>query len=1059
VSAVIERLGWTLLHSLWQGAAAWGLLQLALAALRRHSAQARYLAGCTALALAMLLPLVTFFRLDLPHRLRASRENQATTISSALAASPADAAPAISPSARPTPPERAMPSLPPRLAYWLRPLLPWLVLAWAIGCAACCIQLGAEWWEVSRLLRAHWTPLPAEAQAAFERLCTRWFGRRNLLAVVSNLVDVPAVVGWWKPVILIPTSALVGLSALQIEALLAHELAHVRRRDGWVNLLQAVSEVIFYFHPAIRAINRCIRFEREQACDDAAVAVTDDALGYARALAVLEQTRTKRLALAATGDGRDLLRRIQRLLGLPSTSPLGSATVARAGLIAAALYAGLLLAAPALTAEIMTASERIAAIRRAVPETWAERMPPPGESALAAEGRQTTSPWRRGYAGPLMHVEGEVHGPDGALLDVAMELGANLSQGYMGIGLNLQVEHGRFSEDVPAGALEVSTWPKGYAPLVAGPFLPVHGTTRIPPVVLTLQRGYSARVRFVDPSGQPIAGVKVTGTAQETYAPVTNGFLLSFEAQTSDEQGEVTLSAIDAHTELALQVRKPGFQMAYQLVRDLEAGGILEWRMPPAMPTLGTVVEADTGAPIPGARISLAAFRGTGNSRTDGSAANPDAVEAKHVLAMTDSSGQFSIDELNSDWIYRVFVDAPGHVVACEPIRAGTTSEFRLSHGLTVAGHVRGLPPGKAEIACEYLLEVFVDRRAGRTQNQHLLGDGAERSFSFSNLPAGNVTFRVISPEHPSTEFPLNVRSDRSDVVFDLDAATRAKGEARNVSIGFSLRRDVTPPSGMVHATFRQLIGGHDAGYGPVYVPAAVPVRDGQVQLRAYPGNLEISAEGLIGYWFAPTRFDITPGPGPLHFDVEVMPAGAISGHVVEPDGSVAGGYEVQCFVMHPAPELSKARHVGATGQWNESAAGDGSFSVTPLPLGGTYAIVTWRGCNFTVSEPVTVDAAHPLVEVDLTRKPGMDVPGSLVDSQGKAVAPTMLTLDYRPAAGESVSAAVSCDAQGHFVLAELNFDVPGEYELHTGPDGPFASMRVTRDTPRPLRFVVRDHP
>jgi hypothetical protein len=135
------------------------------------------------------------------------------------------------------------------------------------------------------------------------------------------LAQVPAVVGWLRPVVLVPASIFTGLTAEQIDALLAHELAHVRRHDYPINLLQTAAETLFFYHPAVWWVSRKIREERENCCDDLAVEVCGSAVAYVRALTDLEQMRksTPRLAMAA--DGGSLLNRVQRLLRVKQSTP------------------------------------------------------------------------------------------------------------------------------------------------------------------------------------------------------------------------------------------------------------------------------------------------------------------------------------------------------------------------------------------------------------------------------------------------------------------------------------------------------------------------------------------------------------------------------------------------------------------------------------------------------------------------------------------------------------------------------------------------------------------
>src|SRR6185295_3081242 len=140
-------------------------------------------------------------------------------------------------------------------------------------------------------------------------------GVRQAVAILqSTLVDVPAVVVVVRPLVLVPASALTGLSTRELEAVLAHELAHIRRHDYLVNLLQTTIETLFFYHPAVWWVSAQARQEREHCCDDLAVAACGDVLTYARALTALEHLRGCEVQLAVAASGGSLLVRIQRLL-------------------------------------------------------------------------------------------------------------------------------------------------------------------------------------------------------------------------------------------------------------------------------------------------------------------------------------------------------------------------------------------------------------------------------------------------------------------------------------------------------------------------------------------------------------------------------------------------------------------------------------------------------------------------------------------------------------------------------------------------------------------------
>jgi len=161
--------------------------------------------------------------------------------------------------------------------------------------------------------------------------------------VDATFVDSPVVVGWLQPVILLPVAALAGLTPEQVRAILAHELAHVRRHDAVVNVAQTVAETLLFYHPAVWWLSSRIRTEREHCCDDVALSVSGDAYAYASALAELESWRADRPTFALAATGGPLLRRVARVLAPPAArSPRGGALLTLALALVLVVGAGAL---------------------------------------------------------------------------------------------------------------------------------------------------------------------------------------------------------------------------------------------------------------------------------------------------------------------------------------------------------------------------------------------------------------------------------------------------------------------------------------------------------------------------------------------------------------------------------------------------------------------------------------------------------------------------------------------------------------------------------------------
>ncbi|MFN2416384.1 MAG: M56 family metallopeptidase [Pyrinomonadaceae bacterium] len=383
VRGLLDTAGWALVHSLWQGALVAAGYACFCAAASRAGANVRYAGGALALVLLLVLPVATaclsaqtpegLFAREAP----APEGAWADSTGAGAGAPPAGKEPAARPQNETS---AAAVSHASNLRGWaeqrLAGLLPWLVCAWLAGVFLHLSRFAGAWLLVRRL-RSSAAPVPER----FEQLLARVSGRLRVQRAVrlcqSALVEVPAVVGHLRPVILIPAGALLGLTPRQLEAVLAHELAHVRRYDYAVNLLQTAAETLLFYHPAAWWLSRRVRAEREHACDDAAVEATGDVLLYARALAALEHLRAEHAppaALALASNGGSLMQRIQRLV---NTERRARGAARRPAAFAAALTA-LVLVCGAL------AAQRSRAIALADPATDAKASAP----AAAAPRRQ-----------------------------------------------------------------------------------------------------------------------------------------------------------------------------------------------------------------------------------------------------------------------------------------------------------------------------------------------------------------------------------------------------------------------------------------------------------------------------------------------------------------------------------------------------------------------------------------------------------------------------------------------------------------------------------------------
>ena len=310
-------LGWTLLHSLWQGTLI-ALIFAGCLALVNFRPQIRYLLGCAALLFLIVLPLGTgvalYYSADTQPSVNSTTKPEIDLVGNAFTTVEPNVKDVLQTAAAPgvTSPEPWV------VAAWalLANSAPWLAGAWLLGVCLLLLRLLGQAVYVHRFRTRQHLRATSEWQARVQTMAKRLGVSQTWQLVQSNRVDSPLTFGVLHPVIVLPVSALTGMPAVQLEALLAHELAHIKRYDYLVNLLQRIAETLLFYHPAVWWMSNIMRRAREECCDDAAVAVCGDAKLYAKALTNLEVLRHRQPPLTLAATDKPLLGRVKRLLGL-----------------------------------------------------------------------------------------------------------------------------------------------------------------------------------------------------------------------------------------------------------------------------------------------------------------------------------------------------------------------------------------------------------------------------------------------------------------------------------------------------------------------------------------------------------------------------------------------------------------------------------------------------------------------------------------------------------------------------------------------------------------------
>ncbi|MCC6355588.1 MAG: carboxypeptidase regulatory-like domain-containing protein [Verrucomicrobiae bacterium] len=348
----VERLGWALVHFVWQGALIWAVLGVVGRGLRGRSPGLQYGVVAIGLAVCALAPVATIVALPVQPE-RAVGDAPATHREAGAPVFVVQAVPepvrsvssgGLTDSGRTlggpgdaegeNPANKHGPSwgdVGRQIKGRIQPMLTWVVLAWFSGVMFLGFRMCAGWWVTRRWVRSATVMTRTLWNESLEGLRQRFAIRGSVRLLASVEAGVPMVIGWIRPVILVPMQLVTGYPPQQIEAILAHELAHIRRQDYLVNLLQMLVETVLFYHPVVWWLGRRMRQLREECCDDLALAVVRDRALYARALSGLVEIQRSAVAASVAAGGGSLLRRIRRLAGEADPDPRGAGRLAAGG--------------------------------------------------------------------------------------------------------------------------------------------------------------------------------------------------------------------------------------------------------------------------------------------------------------------------------------------------------------------------------------------------------------------------------------------------------------------------------------------------------------------------------------------------------------------------------------------------------------------------------------------------------------------------------------------------------------------------------------------------------
>ena len=667
----VEPLGRTLLHFLWQGALIGLTASLLLRLARRRSPALRHLIAASALTACAVFPLGTFLWLAHPWRPAvripgtvfatppAVAINPAAPLSKVVAVRPIPAARSPLLTRRPTHdlPRMVAPSI---SSTWQATAVRWAVVLWSVGVTLLGSRLCIGWARV-QLWRGRARSIDdARLISQFRALAGRLgihAGRVRLLVSYAPDLPGPLAMGAWWPVVLLPAKVLERLPLAQIEALLAHELAHIRRHDYLWNLLASALEVALFYHPAMWFLGRELRATREECCDDLTAEVCPDRVAYARALAAVAEGRaTALLGVPAPAAARSpLVTRVRRLLGLDvPPDPLFTGRNV-GGMLA---LASVVLAATGIlhSGKLMAQNDddpNIPTLVRAAPHgrvVGRDGQPVAGARVLLY---RTVSEWGLGN-----RVEAET---------------SSGSDGGFTFAQPLRIKN-------PAAARSTAEYTifavaAGQAP-VGAPILPE--TSADQSVTLIFPATKPQTYEVLDKAGRPVEGATVTlrwaetSQGRSTSFPENEGLCRAL----TDAAGRATLENLP-DCPVQVLASKAGFEDEYGA--SATPGKPSRFTLRPAGALEGRITDP-LGRPVEGATVSL----------------YPKFRFHQYFLAKTDADGRYRVEKIWSDRdAHRDQPDWGKYEIAVRhPLLTAATREVSFSAGQTISGFDIAASPG-----------------------------------------------------------------------------------------------------------------------------------------------------------------------------------------------------------------------------------------------------------------------------------------------------------------------------------------------------------------------------
>jgi beta-lactamase regulating signal transducer with metallopeptidase domain len=1035
---------WVLVHSLWQGIAIALVLYFLLKWIPVRQAQWRYWLAFIGLVMVVVGGLTTWSIQRLPEAPAAQAAVQeASAVNAKYLLTPAMISELAQDASAPSPTGPGRIWAASVVAFWAIGVLAMLLrVAFSLGTAQGLVQGG-------RVLE---DPGLMHCIASLQKRLRLGAG---LTVKVVDALDVPAVIGLLRPTLLLPLAFLNEMPLHQVEVVLAHELAHIRRHDVLFALLQRMIEALLFFNPAVWWISRQVSLEREACCDAWAAQLVGPPETVAQTLfdvvKRLHQPAPAPSVAVALAKGKrpgHFTERLRRLVD----------PTARARLRLPWASFMLLLAMTGLGLTVLHWGTNRAVIKAAEllsPKQHIERI------AQAKEDYEPPEhPMIMGTARDIL-VRGTVRTFDGSPLpdDLRIHL---MGQQQGGIAFyDAKLEGSVFQYKISERRVSVIAVGERFAPMLVGP-LEIESGQILDNIEMVLQAGFPAQIKLHDPTGQPIEEVQVEFSYH--YGNTT----LGSDTLTSDEMGLVSFKHA-ANLPISLSIRTRGYQYDYLKTR-LNRDKVLDWTLIPTQATTGILISKKTGQPITHAPIYLLSRQGFHNRVFD---ARKSYIQKDCRLTETDAQGRFVLNSLREDCIYALYIDGTDDygpdilsgIVAGQPDLRLQVSPPRYIQGRILGDYEpeRGHLDGQRDVP---VLSFSNSLRFGNTSfcsgvqtRLHKLDDQAGWSFKIPNLLPNDVDISLKA--HSGRKIP-KITQAIEHYVIDLRPGAPdpsvIKQETRTVVVKLHAPQGWPVPTGKIRLDY--VMTDRNA-----YKPHWLDLKNGQVQLdvpmlpHGQGKFLYRSTKDLIGYWIEEkSEIPIPSGDEPYVIDVQAHPAGAVHGAVLDWDGKLVDNASVYMDTVQKSPDTLNKR---LPLDHSVSVGPDGRFVFTPVPLEGTYQLKAYRShdneCSLVFSQELTVTRETPTRIVTLTLPAGKTIRGRVVTPDGQGLAHTKVSLNYKYEHGSHWGLPITSDAEGCFEFVNVNTEADCHYSYRVSSIGNYGGCDVAASLQGTQKVVLEE--